>query len=192
MKQVLWVFLAVGGALGALGASGSSGDDEIHPCKDATGNVVYQIDPCVEPRPVASPVAKPARKRTIEPPKASRAAVLAPPAPPVRWIPEAPLRSPARSDGSIVRTWQAFVDAVNAGDSAAALACLTPAAAKDLTSAGGGFPTRSLRDVVRGPIRVVDEGEVGPFWSLRLVRADLRPKWVLFERTEAGWKISAL
>jgi hypothetical protein len=192
MKHVLWVSLAGAGALGALGVGGSSGDDEIHPCKDATGNVVYQIDPCAEPRPVPTPVAKPAPKRTAEPPKAIRAAVPAPAVPPARWVPSAPLRSPAPSDGSIVRTWQAFVDAVNTGDRAAALACLTPAAAKSLSTGGGGFPPQAMRDAVRGPIRVVDEGEVGPFWSLRLVRADLRPKWVLFERTEAGWKISAL
>ena len=190
MRHALWVLLAVAGT---LGAAGSPADDEIRPCKDATGNVVYQIDPCVTPRPVATPAAKPAPKKSAESPKASRAAVPAPSGPPVRWVPSAPLRSPALSDGSIVRTWQAFVAAVTAGDRSAALACLTPSAARTLSTGSGAFPPPAIRDAVRGPIRVVDEGEVGPFWSLRLVRADLRPKWVLFERTEAGgWKISAL
>jgi hypothetical protein len=193
MRHALWVLLAVAGT---LGAAGSPADDGIHACRDAAGNVVYQDDPCVEPRPAPPVPVKPAAKRTAAPQKVSRAVVPAPratPAPQARWVPSAPLRSPAPTDGSIVRTWEAFVAAVNSGDRAAALACLTPAAAKDLSSGREQFPTRSVRDAVSGQARVVDEGEVGPYWSLRLVRADLRPKWVFFERIESGaWKIAAL
>ena len=193
MRHALWVLLAVAGA---LGAAGSPADDGIHACRDAAGNVVYQDDPCVEPRPAPPAPVKPAARTTPAPQKVSRAVVPArpvPPAPKERWVPSAPLRSPVPADGSIVRTWEAFVAAVNSGDRASALACLTSTAAKDLVSTGGAFPSRSVRDAVSGQARVVDEGEVGPYWSLRLVRADVRPKWVLFERTESGaWKIAAL
>ena len=193
MRHAVWVLLAVAGT---LRAAGSPADDGIHACRDAAGNVVYQDDPCVEPRPAPAAPVKAAAKKTPAPQKVGRAVAPVPrttPAPRERWVPSPPLRSPVPTDGSIVRTWEAFVTAVKAGDRAAARACLTSTAARDLVSDGGAFPTRSVRDAVSGQAHVVDEGEVGPYWSLRLVRADVRPKWVLFERTESGtWKIAAL
>ena len=38
----------------------------------------------------------------------------------------------------------------------------------------------------------VYQGDLGPFWSIRALRAGMRPKWIFFERTGSGeWKIGA-
>ena len=41
--------------------------------------------------------------------------------------------------------------------------------------------------------RIENGGRSGPFWSIRGIREERRPKWILFEETEPGtWKISGI
>ena len=50
-----------------------------------------------------------------------------------------------------------------------------------------------LRQTVSSFTGYVTEGDLGPFWSIRALRAGVRPKWIFFERTGSGaWKIGAI
>ena len=49
-----------------------------------------------------------------------------------------------------------------------------------------------LRKTVSSFTGYVNEGDVGPFWSIRALRTGTRPKWIFLEQTPRGdWKISA-
>lgn len=92
------------------------------------------------------------------------------------------------------RTWSTFSTALRAGDGPAARSCLTPGALEGLApsveSVIGGGPWSVFVD---DAARVELEGHTGPFWSMRLERRGVRPKWVFLVRGERGeWKIAAL
>jgi len=177
-------------------------EEEIYPCKDASGNVVYQHDPCAEPR-RGKRSAGPA-PAAPKPPKAS-AKKGTPPAPRPRYpsatvVPESEPLLPARSfeaEGSgdpryssPDRTWKTFVGALRSGDRGAAVDCLSEGA---LTSLGESFSLETLRGLVDGFTRIEVEGQAGPLWSIRALRPKQRPKWIFFERTAGGsWKIAAI
>jgi hypothetical protein len=92
------------------------------------------------------------------------------------------------------RTWSTFSSALRAGDGTAARSCLTPGALEGLVpsvdSVIGGGPWSAFVD---DGARVEPEGHTGPFWSMRIERRGVRPKWVFLVRGERGeWKIAAL
>jgi hypothetical protein len=85
-----------------------------------------------------------------------------------------------------------FVGAVTAGDRSAALSCLTSSALIELGPDAESLPMDELRKTVSSFTGYVDEGDVGPFWSIRALRAGMRPKWIFLEETARGdWKISS-
>jgi hypothetical protein len=158
----------------ASGATAGPEEGKIYECTDAKGQVVYQDEPCLEVVPVAPkhpaastslPTTHRARPHPQEPPP-NRAPIDA------RWAtPE--------------KTLKTFVGAVIAGDRALVSACLGPKVEA--------IPLEKLREMVSSFTRYVAEGDLGPFWSIRVQRAGLRPKWIFFERTGTGeWKIAAI
>jgi hypothetical protein len=192
MHSIATFLLAVAAAANPPAAE--EDENKIYTCTDASGETVFQGEPCdatpvrAKPKPAAAkPVAgKPApampKARTV-----SRTAVPAPEPykpipipPPLKNVPWEP-------------TWKAFLDAMSQGDRAAALRCLTSGA---LTELGPKIQTASpeaLREMIGSFDRVIVEGDVGPYWSIRVLRTGARPKWVFFERTPRGeWKIAAI
>ena len=95
--------------------------------------------------------------------------------------------------GSPERTLTTFVAAMRQGDRLAAKACLTSGALADLGPRLERLPADGLKAEVAGYRRFVQEGEVGPYWSIRALRDNARPKWIFFERVGDGtWKISSI
>ena len=91
------------------------------------------------------------------------------------------------------RTWQTFSAAMRGADRSGARACLTSNALRDLGPLIDTSAPERLTELVGQPARVHVEGDVGPFWSLRISRGRERPKWVFLVRTEGGeWKIAEI
>ena len=178
--QAFGVFLA-GSLLMVYAAEEPS---KIYECKDAKGNVVYQGEPCDEPAPAVReppPAAKPAAKATPKA-KAGPAAKAT-----VRRAP--PVDAKGATPESVLLT---FVAAVKAGDRVKALSCLTSSALAQLGPSAVALPMDALQKTVGSFTGYVSEGDVGPFWSIRALRAGTRPKWVFLEKTARGdWKIGA-
>jgi len=186
--------------LGTVTALSAQEEDEnkIYTCTDASGETVYLDEPC-DARPVrakpkaAAPAAKPSKSSKPAPapmPKArtvTRTMMLVPETykpiaipPPLKNVPWEP-------------TWKAFVDAMSQGDRDAAVRCLTSDALSELGPKIKSATPEALREMVGAFDRVIVEGDVGPYWSIRVLRAGARPKWVFFERTPRGeWKIAAI
>lgn len=169
--------------------------NELFTCTAADGTVSLQQEPCEEAKPApkkgAAPAArKPSTQKAPAPalPKAKSvtyvlresgtpSATVAPPLKNVPWEP----------------TWKAFVEAMHGGDGPGALRCLTSRALKEMGPRIESSAPEALKELL-GPFdRVVVEGDVGPYWSIRVLRAGARPRWVFFERTARGeWKIAAI
>ena len=177
------------GLMWAFSAIAAEEPSRIYECKDAKGNVVYQGDPCSEPAPLP-----PERPPAIRPP--------AQPRPPRRPTPKAAAKSPteiAPPSGALDRRWATpetavltFVAALKAGDSALARSCLTSSALEALGADAAAIPMETLRETVGSFTGYASEGKVGPYWSIRALRAGMRPKWIFLEQTSRGeWKIGA-
>lgn len=217
MKLALGVLTYFAGSALAVCAMAADEPSKIYECRDANGNVVYLDEPCLDtpvaaPKPPAAAKAKGAAK-----PKAGTkptAATKLPPATKPQRVPEAwvvvtpeagafrPSRGPAeRARGGPAdaqwatpeKTLQTFVGAVKAGDRALVLSCLTSGALADLGPDADGLPLEKLRETVGSFTGYVAEGDLGPYWSIRALRAGTRPKWIFFERTwDGAWKIGAI
>lgn len=194
-------------------------EEELHLCLDRSGQLVYQTEACPPnaapaskpaPPPVPTPVAKPpvATKLPAKPPaklpaKPEPARVDQPrerqlryakPTAPAKRLRVDPLPNVDPRYATPERTWSTFSTALRAGDGPAARSCLTPGALEGLApsveSVIGGGPWSVFVD---DAARVELEGHTGPFWSMRLERRGVRPKWVFLVRGERGeWKIAAL
>jgi len=111
-----------------------------------------------------------------------------------------PLTLPAPPSGRIDPRWatpesalRTFVTAVNAGDRALAVSCLTSSALADLGPGADALPLEALQEEVGTFTGYVPEGDLGPYWSIRALREGGRPKWIFFERTGSGeWKIGGI
>ncbi len=186
MMIITRILLVLAGCAFALRVFASDAPSEIHACKDAKGEVVYQDEPCSEPvkRKVAPAIRAPAR--VSAPPRAPA------PAPKAVTPPFDASRVDARW-ASPERTLRTFVGAVKSGDRALAVACLTSSALAELGPDVGSPRWETLRRTVDAFTGFVSEGDLGPFWSIRALRAGIRPKWIFFERGGDGtWRISAI
>ena len=164
------------------------GDPEkIFTCTAADGSVSFQQGPCDVPKPAKKAPAKPEPKPTPKTKAKTATYVLRETGAPSPAIPP-PLKNVPWEP-----TWKAFTDAMSQGDGQAAVRCLTARALRELGPRIQSSSPEALKEIV-GPVdRVVVEGDVGPYWSIRLLRAGARPKWVFFERTARGeWKIAAI
>ena len=202
-----WLAWTVVAAVSSAAAADPS-PEGIHGCPDASGSLVYQDGPCDEPAPdkaskkiapvqkqpgaskpaaASKPVAKSASRRVTKP---------APPPPlaqPIRRVIDSSTFTSDPRWGSPERTLKTFIAAMKDGDRATARSCLTASAQTDFGPRVDSLPRESLRSTVAGYTSFVLEGEVGPFWSIRALRTNARPKWIFFERTKDGtWKISAI
>jgi len=91
------------------------------------------------------------------------------------------------------QTWRTFLAAIETGDRTGAIACLTPEAFEKLGPDAESLPLEELRQMVSSFTRIESEGDLGPYWSIYGVGASQRPKWILFEETDAGeWKIAGI
>ena len=200
MKRFLGAFLLLVASVAAAGVAAPVEDGKIHACTDAGGNVVYLGEPCPEaapgaPKPVVAPkpvAPKPPTKSKsrTRPPAPSPSFTI--PKPPVA-VPKHPQPQPIDAHGNtpevVIRS---FVSAVTAGNRAAALSCLTSSALIELGPDAAGLPMDELLKTVSSFTGYVNEGDVGPFWSIRALRTGTRPKWIFLEQTPGGdWKISA-
>jgi hypothetical protein len=177
-------------------AAAEDEEHKIYTCPDATGELIYQDDPCVVPKPAKQRPAASA-PAPAPPPKARAASrpVSAPPAArasaPYRFKPT--ITPPPLKNVPWEPTWRAFVDAMSQGDRAGAVRCLTSRALTEVGPRIQAADPDALRAMFGAFDRVVVEGDVGPYWSIRVLRAGARPKWVFFERTPRGeWKIAAI
>ena len=210
MKRLFWAFVLLMAPVVTAGVTEPSTDKKIHECTDAQGNVVFQDEPCAEPAPaVHTPPAAAPRAAKAKPPakpkplvKVKPAAVTKPPTtakPPVMFQvpetpkahPKAPLPPPIDVNGvTPERALQTFVAAVKAGDRAAVFSSLTSLALDELGPDAEALPMDELRKTVESFTGYASEGDVGPFWAIRALRAGKRPKWVFLEKTSQGeWKI---
>jgi hypothetical protein len=224
MKLARYVLASVAGSALAYGSMAADEPPKIYECKDASGNIVYQDDPCIETPPAAAKlpsVAKPkaaakstAMEKPTSPAKPKPSAQPKPPAQPkvvtppeaaalpwVAVIPSSPRSSeppPPRYPvdarwASPEKTLRTFVDALKSRDRDLVLSCLTPSALADLGADAETVPIEKLRETVGSFTGYVIEGDLGPYWSIRALRAGLRPKWIFFEKTGDGsWKIGAI
>lgn len=178
----------------AFAAAPAPSEEAIHACPDGRGGIVYQGDPC--------PDRPPARRAVPRPPAPTRAAPTRPMASHVPRPLPAPAAAPARRFvpyrgdprwATPASTWRTFAAAMRGGDRDVAIACLTPAARADVGARIRAMGPDQMRGVVADGGRIHEEGDLGPYWSIRILRAGVRPKWVLFERTPTGaFKIAAL
>lgn len=181
---------------------------KIYECTAADGQVVYQDEPCIVAAP-APPVAKPQKSskstKTTKPTKVTKppVRVITKPSPAtIPWVAR-PSQLPTRrfdvppASGPVDPRWatpektlQTFVGAVKSGDGTLVVSCLTSEALAQLGPDPAELPLEQLQVTVNSFTGFVPEGDVGPFWSIRALRAGMRPKWILFERTGSGeWKI---
>ena len=110
---------------------------------------------------------------------------------PARLDPAGPIKSP--SFVSPEQTWRTFLAAIETGDRAAAVSCLTPTALENLESDLETFPLDEMRRMVATFTRIENDGDLGPFWSIHGVRDRDQPKWIFFEEVAVGeWKISGI
>jgi hypothetical protein len=196
----------------------ASDEELIYSCDDGDGTIVIQTDPCPEPRakvPAPPPpekkpaVAQPARAKPKPVPTVRTATTRWTLVPPSESLAPRPVRrlgkqrfqvslsgETASATPSFVtpaRTWQTFLFAIEQGDRAAAVTCLTPSALDALLPGAGSFPLDELRTMVAGFSRIENVGDLGPYWSIYGVRRRQRPKWIFFEETKPGeWKISGI
>jgi hypothetical protein len=220
MKDVPRILLLALGSVLAFGPGlGATEEDEIHACPDGNGNVVFQTEPCrkipekeVPPSPPApAPTKTPAPAPTKPPALPSvrrmrtswqkvRPAQGALPAPRSKigeqTFPTSLVDSDQPAGPSFVspeQTWRTFLAAIEIGDRTGAVACLTPQALEKLGPDAESLPLEELRKMVSGFTRIENEGDLGPYWSIHGVGASQRPKWILFEETDAGeWKIAGI
>ncbi len=206
MKRFVGVSVLSAVPLLALGSMAADEPHKIYECKDAKGEIVYQDDPCIEAPPAVSKptaAAKPRAKskttvatkpKAASPPESAALPWVAviPPSPrsseppPPRYPVDARWASPEKA----LRT---FVDAVRSRDRDLVVSCLTPSALADLGADAETVPMEKLHETVGSFTGYVVEGDVGPFWSIRALRAGLRPKWIFLEKTGDGsWKIGAI
>jgi hypothetical protein len=90
-------------------------------------------------------------------------------------------------------TLRTFIGAIDAGDRELAVSCLTSYALGDLGPDPGELPLDELKVTVAAFTGYVNEGDLGPYWSIRALRKGMKPKWIFFERTGAGeWKIGGI
>jgi hypothetical protein len=218
MKLPRCVLTSVAGSALAFGSMAADEPPKIYECKDADGNIVYQDDPCIETPAAAAKPPSVAKPKTVAKPKAKeRTTVAAKPKVPVLskivttpeaaalpWVAVIP-PSPRASEpppprypvgarwASPEKTLRTFVDALKSRDRELVVSCLTPSALADLGADAETFPMEKLRETVGSFTGYVIEGDLGPFWSIRALRAGLRPKWIFFEKTGDGtWKIGAI
>jgi hypothetical protein len=207
--------------IAALAAGASFADPEdgrIHDCPDANGEIVYQLGPCDAPQPNRKPppkveakpvTAKPSKKSKADPATATAATRSSAPKP-QQAVPASVSKRQKNSQaikpvidprtftadpnwGSPERTLKTYIAAMKAGDRKLARACLVAAALDDLGSRIETLPDNALRSAVEGYTGFVMEGDLGPYWSIRALRAGSRPAWIFFERTSDGtWKIAAI
>ena len=217
MKHVLRVLLVVVASIAAWDGHALWAREEIHECKDANGNVIYQDDPCADARPkqqtqrtggmasVSQRAGEPARTKPTTATAGKK--VPASPGHPLR-MPEiveramgdrlaaSPNEAALPADprfASPEKTWRTFTTALRDGDRGAAFACLTASALTAFGPDAESFPLEKLRETVNAFTRIDVEGDLGPVWSLRASRANSRPKWIFLERTGKGeWKIAAI
>ena len=172
---------------------------EIHACPDAQGEVVYQDEPCLEAPPKPPPKPSPAPSPKSAPTPA--AAVRGPRPSTVR--PSAPVARPASStpsprlvkvrDAAAEQVWRAFLAALSGGDRATARACLTSSALREWGPKIDTLPADSLKEAAGSWARYEFEGDLGPYYGVRALRANARPSWIFLERTTSGgWKIAAI
>jgi len=110
---------------------------------------------------------------------------------PTRLDPAGPIKSP--SFASPQQTWLTFLAAIETGDRAAAVSCLTPAALEQLGSDLETFPVEEIRRMVHAFTNIENDGDLGPYWSIHGIRERRHPKWIFFEETTIGeWKISGI
>jgi hypothetical protein len=217
------LLLAVCASICVAGLSRADGDedDPIYYCEDANGGVLIQTDPCPapEPEPEAPPPPPPPKPKPEPKPEAPRPPVrkaaitvgtrmatwtLVPRTDTPRTLRDL---GPQRFSTSIAeaaprtaptyrtpeRTWLAFLDAIARDDHDAATACLTPAAKSDLELSDESPALAELRTMVQGFSRIVNVGDLGPYWAIYGVREGRRPKWIFFEELAQGeWKISGI
>ena len=205
MKLAAIALVLVAGPLLARAAIAADAPAIIYECKDANGEVVYQDDPCTPPAPAPAAKPKAAAKLAVAKPKVASKPTVAPKpaAAALPWtavLPAAPrLAHPPLLDpspdarwASPQRTLQTFVGAVKAGDGALVLSCLTSSALADLGPDVEELPIHELQSAVGSFTGYVVEGDLGPYWSVRALRAGTRPKWIFLQRTGSGeWKIGA-
>ena len=196
---------------------------KIYTCTDADGNTVFQDDPCSVVKPAAKPAPKPPAKAAEKPAKKPAAkatktapkAVAAPasvPAPasakpknePVVVKTSAPvmpsLKLPPGPAGKLDPRWatpeatlHTFIGAIDTGDRDLAVSCLTSYALGDLGPDPAALPLDELKATVGAFTGYVNEGDLGPYWSIRALRQGMKPKWIFFERTGSGeWKIGGI
>jgi hypothetical protein len=211
---------------------GEDDEEEIHACRNRSGEIVYQSEPCPEQpgraelpaatrgEPEAAPVPAPSRTReagslpATQPGRHPARPASPPPKPRVIYRP--PASAPRLVEGgpsgdhdrpgprpaagpvdprfaSPERTWQTFGAALREGDREAARSCIAPAALASLGPRIDSPGSEGLAGLADASARVKAEGDVGPYWSLRISRSHERPRWVFFVRTESGeWKIAAI
>jgi len=172
-------------------------EPKIYNCTDATGALLFQDEPCEVTKARPAPKAVPAPAVAPKARPASRAIASVPASHPPTMYRFAPGSEkppvPKLTNVPWEPTWRAFVDALSQGDRPAALRCLTSQALTDLGPRIQAADAEALKGMVAPFDRVVVEGDVGPYWSIRVLRAGARPKWVFFERTPRGeWKIAAI
>jgi len=202
------VVLALGCALAFGTGHAAPEDDEIYVCRDENGNIVIQDDPCPEPpeKKAAPSAPVPAPKSTV--PSNVRRTVtpskrVPRTSPPVKRRKIGKQTFPTSLSGaaqpasprfvSPEQTWRTFLGAIESGDRAGAVACLTPAARERLGPDAESFPLDELRKTLGTFMYIEDEGDLGPFWSIYGVRAGQRPKWIFFEEIDDGqWKIAGI
>ena len=102
-------------------------------------------------------------------------------------------RTKAPNFDSPAQTWRTFLAGIEGGDRDAVVDCLTRSALDRLALDAEPIPVAKLQEMVGSFLRIEDEGHLGPFWSIYGVRANRRPKWIFFEKTDRGeWKISGI
>jgi len=142
------------------------------------------------PNPAPAPV-----PAAVKPPVATKSTSAKP-----RGVVLPSLKLPPPPAGNIDPRWatpeatlRTFIAAVSAGDRSLAVSCLTSYALGDLGPGPEAFPLEQLQGTVSSFTGYVNEGDLGPFWSIRALRDGQRPKWIFLERTGSGeWKIGGI
>jgi len=165
---------------------------EIHACTDPQGEVVYQDEPCLDtPR---KPAPKPAPVTSGLPVRAPKPAVVRRSAPTARPALPAPApRAVKVRDAAAEQVWRTFLAALNGGDRTAARSCLTSSALREWGPKIDTLPADTLKEAAGAWARYEFEGDLGPYYAVRTLRAGARPSWIFLERTTKGdWKIAAI
>jgi hypothetical protein len=201
MRRIPPTFVLVLGVATSLLAQ-EKDENKIYTCTDASGETVYLDEPCdarpvrAKPKPQAAAPAPAAKTTKAAPASTTKAAPRAVTRSVTYLVPESykpiPIPPPLKNV-PWEPTWKAFTQALSVGDRDAAVRCLTSDALSDLGPKIKSATPEALREIVAPFDRVIVEGDVGPYWSIRVLRAGARPKWVFFERTARGeWKIAAI